>query len=202
MKIRLLAILTFMAVSVQMSGIAVVAQQQPLTAKVTLKRDGRIDQQASVLASGAPFETARDIEAEIEFPPVGKIKVFPSAKVLPMFDATSISVAVREGCASLFVEKGYSGRLTRPDGTVQQIEAGNAAEINSCDRLAAGAVGGGGGSGTGVGGAAGGVGGASVGSGISSSILASIVIAGGVLGAVLWTFVFNDDLPDTVSPSR
>lgn len=186
---------------VQVTGISVFAQQQAVTANVLIKRDGKADQQTSVLASGAPFETSRNVEAEIQIPPVGMIKVFPSARILPVFDAQSISVIVREGCVSLFVEKGYSGRLTRPDGTVQSIEAGNAAEINSCDRIAVGAVGGGSGSGTsGAGGVAGGVGGA--GGGISSSVLAAIVIAGGALGAVLWTFVFNDDLPGTVSPSR
>ena len=198
MKLRLIAILTLLVLSIQMSGINVIAQQQPVTAKVSIKRDGRADRQISVIASGAPFETARDVEAEINFPPVGSIKVFPSASVLPVFDAKSISVIVREGCASLFVEKGYSGSLTRPDGRVQKIEVGNAAEINSCDRIAAGAVGGaGGGSGVGVG-----VGGVGAGTGISSSVLAAIVIASGALGAVLWTVVFKDDLPGTVSPSR
>lgn len=196
MKVRLIAILTLLVLSIQMSGINVIAQQQPLTAKVSIKRDGRADRQISVIASGSPFETARDVEAEINFPPVGSIKVFPSASVLTMFDAKSISVIVREGCASLFVEKGYSGSLTRPDGRVQKIDAGNAAEINSCDR----SIGiGGAGSESGAGGVAGGIG---AGTGISSSVLVAIVIASGALGAVLWTVVFKDDLPGTVSPSR
>jgi len=69
MKLRLIAILTLLVLSIQMSGINVIAQQQPITAKVSIKRDGRADRQISVIASGAPFETARDVEAEINFPP-------------------------------------------------------------------------------------------------------------------------------------
>lgn len=193
---RKMVILLILTVFLQISGVSVISASvvegetgaTQDKAVIKLRNDKTVLVNGQKIADGASIssvskiETLSGAEAEIKIADMGSLVIFPNSDVTLTYSGRNISVNVRKGCVSLFVNEDYTGILTLPSGKTETNSNNQRAELNSCDNIDGA---------TGIPGAGGGVG--SV--GIPLPVLVASLIAGGIVTVIILTTRGEDASP-------
>jgi hypothetical protein len=116
-----------------------VAIQRQLTGRLSVRQNKAIvvnDLRASTgaaILSGATLETKTDEFATVDLGPLGKLDIGQNTRVILSFDERgTVKAMVEVGCVKLTANKGTTGEVLTPKGSVGMTQAATGGVIEMC----------------------------------------------------------------------